>query len=90
MIIMIKGSILLYTGADISLLALSACPTPTLPPHGLSLEFTGLFEDDIATYSCDTGYEPLEGNVTTCTLVDEDVAIFVPQMMCLRKSAASI
>ena len=47
--------------------------------------FTGTSVGDTATYSCDSGFELIGGATTTCTLVDDISATFLPPPECRRE-----
>lgn len=63
---------------------LALCPIPIVP-NGLS-QFTSLSINSTATFSCDPGFEPANGlDTITCTLIDENTAMFLPVPNCNRK-----
>ena len=53
------------------------CPDPDDIDNG-RVTFTSTFVGDIATYSCNEGFELIGGVNTTCTPVNVYFAVFVP------------
>ena len=76
-----------------NLLSLTAlCEVLSDPTNGaVSVTGDGNSVDDVATYTCNNGFE-LDGNdMATCTLIDSNNAAFSPAPpTCLRKSVASL
>ena len=62
------------------------CPDPVDIANGM-VTFTGNSIDDTATYSCNSGFEPIRNMTTTCTQLDENSAVFPqpPRMPCRRE-----
>lgn len=70
-----------------NILCAALCPIPSNVTNG-EVSYTGLTKGEIATYSCNSGFD-LVGDVTiTCTAIDTNTAVFLPiqtLQKCLRK-----
>ncbi len=53
------------------------CDDPVDIDNG-TITFSGTVVGDVATYTCDLGFELIGNATTTCTLVDTDRAEFQP------------
>ena len=66
------------------------CDDPFDIDNGM-VTFNGNSAGDIATYTCDLGFELMGNASTTCTLVDKDSAEFQPAPpFCRRKYTVSL
>jgi len=64
--------------------ALVVCPDPVAIVNGMRT-FTGNSVGDIATYTCDLGFELIGVTTTTCTQVDVNTASFTPDPPSCRR-----
>ena len=69
------------------------CPDPIDIVNGMVI-FTGNFVGDTATYTCNSGFELIGDEMTTCTQVDANSATFQPaapvcRRECLAKTSCS-
>ena len=61
------------------------CSVPADPANG-AVTYYGLSEGDIAAYTCDEGYTLVGNNTATCVVIDDDTAVFLPDVhTCERK-----
>ena len=63
------------------------CDDPVDIDNG-TVMFNGSSVDDMATYTCDLGFELMGNATTTCTLVDKDSAEFQPAPPYCRREFA--
>ena len=59
--------------------SVALCPDPVNIDNGM-VTFTGNSVADTATYTCDSGFELIGGDTTTCTQVDTNSAAFQPAL----------
>ncbi len=65
--------------------SVALCDDPVDIDNG-TITFNGIVIGDVATYTCDLGFELIGDATTTCTLVDRDSAEFQPALpSCRRK-----
>ncbi len=60
------------------------CDNPVVIDNGM-VTFSGNSVGDMATYTCDSGFELIGDETTTCTLVNMDTAEFQPEPPSCRR-----